>query len=177
MSGAEAIRRAWPIASSWASPTLRRIYKRARSCVTCGGHHCGSVAFARNGLGVSNSALLLILLATGTYLFLIQGYPSSAIHGEPDFSGSSVGLCSPTSVASLAGQSCPLVSVRFHCCLGGFPVQIFLDLLFILSFSAPPKASARQHRLARQPMAARFAQAEPVLCALPGRGDRRWARK
>lgn len=68
-----------------------------------------------------------------TLPFLIQGYPSGAIHREPDFSGSSVGLCSPTSVAGLADQCGTFVSVRFHRRLGRFPVQVVLRLLFVLS--------------------------------------------
>ena len=64
----------------------------------------------------------------------VQGHPSGAIHREPDFSGSSVGLCSPTSVARFADQSCPLVSVRFYCCPGSLLVQIALDLPFVLTF-------------------------------------------
>jgi hypothetical protein len=63
---------------------------------------------------------------------LIQGHPARAIHRELDFSRASIGLCPPSTVASLAHHGCAFVAVCFDRRLGRFPVQIVLRFLFVL---------------------------------------------
>ena len=98
---------------------VRHVQQLARSLRM---RRCVSIAYSQ-----------IFTLSSEERTLLIQGYPSGAIHREPDFSGSSVGLCSPTSVARFADQSCPFVSIRFHRSLGSFLVKVVLCFLFVLS--------------------------------------------